>query len=634
MFTDVEGYTALAQRNEQLALKLLEEHRTLLRNCLRKHGGREVKTMGDAFLVEFPSALEAVKCALRIQETLNESNASRPPQNRLALRVGIHVGDVVHSKGDIYGDAVNIASRIEPLAGPGEIFITQQVYDHIGNKIENPVGYLGKRKLKNVEVPVDVYRLSPDQAKAPRPAPSTTVGHRLVVLPLANISPNPGDEYFADGMTEEFISSVSKVGGIRVISRTSSMKYKGSTKTAKEIARELNVDTALEGSVRKAGNKVRISVQLIDVQNDEQVWAQSYDREFEDIFAIQSDIASSVADALKVSLLASEKESIDERATENIAAYNLYLKGLHYRAEETEVGLRRAIRYFNQALRKDPKFALAYSGLADCYAKLSEEGAMPAPKGYPKAKALALKALGLDRNLPGAHATLGAVLQDYEWDLRGAEKEFKLSLRLNPNFGKVCNSYGALLACEGRFEEAIAEIERAKQLNPLALDVNNCAAVIYNCVNQHEKSLQTCQLMLRIDEDYFPAFQDMGETYLNKSMFTEGIEALNRALELSNGAATVRGRLGYAYAVSGNVNQAKKILLELERDSQKKYVSPVAFALVCCGLGDKEEAVEWLERAYKGHAGGLLSLKVRPIWSSLRPIPRFRRLLKKMGLEE
>jgi class 3 adenylate cyclase/TolB-like protein/Tfp pilus assembly protein PilF len=634
MFTDMVGYTSSAQRDESLALESLKRHRETLRACLNRHNGREIKTMGDGFLVEFASALEAANCALDIQRSLRQQNTSLSPASRIQLRIGVHAGDVIHDRGDVFGDAVNVASRIERLAGPGEVCITQQVFDHIRNKLASHAEYIGKVSLKNVELPVEVYRLSLQQTKAPYPVPKRVISHRVVILPLANISPNTADEYFADGMTEELISSVSKIRDIRVISRTSSMKFKGSGKTIKEIAKELNVDTVLEGSVRKSGSKLRINVQLVDVELDEHVWAQSYDRELEDIFAIQSDIASNVADAMKVNLLAAEKENIEKKATESIPAYNLYLKGLHYRGEKTESGFRKAIQYFNEALKKDSRFALAYAGLAECYAALSEDGVLPADEGYPKAKALALKALKIQSDLSEAHATLGTVLADYDWDFRGAEEEFKRALGLNPNFGRVCNSYGALLACEGRLEEAIVEIKRAQLLNPLALEVNNCASVIYNCANQYDKSLETCQLMLRIDEEYFPAYQNLAETYLHKSMFPDAIKALEKAMKLSNGAATVKGRLGYAHAISGNTAEARTTLLELENDSKSKYVSPVAFALVHCGLGNKEQAIEWLERAYEEHAGGLISLKVRPLWASLHSVPRFKKLLKKMGLDE
>jgi len=323
MFTDVVGYTSLTQKNEALALKLLQDHERLLRPIFRKHNGREVKTIGDSFLVEFASALEAVECANEVQNSMRELNSTLKPEGRILLRIGIHVGDVVHSRGDVYGDAVNVASRLESLAEPGCICISQQVYDHVRDKSDVAAVYIGKQLLKNVDLPVDTYRVVLPWEEKPPPVTPATSSHRVAILPLVNISPDPNDEYFSDGMTEELISAVSKVGDLRVISRTSVMKYKGAGKTVGEIARELNVGAVLEGSVRKAGARLRITMQLIDVRNDEHLWSQSYDRNLDDVFEIQSDIAKRVAEALEVHLLAKDRQRIEKKATESIEASSL-----------------------------------------------------------------------------------------------------------------------------------------------------------------------------------------------------------------------------------------------------------------------------------------------------------------------
>lgn len=631
MFSDMVGYSSLAQHNESLALELLEKQRTILRACLILHKGREVKTMGDGFLIEFASALDAVECASSIQKALHESNQTIPAEKQVVLRIGIHVGEVIHRDADVYGDAVNVASRIEPLAKPGEIYITQQVYDHIKNKIPLQVDYIGKRSLKNIGNAVDVYNIVlPYDKPALRPATSTEK-KRIAVLPLASISPDPGEEYFADGMTEELISTISKIRDLRVISRTSAMKYKGSKKSVAEIAHELCVGAVLEGSVRKSSNRLRIMVQLIDVQTDENLWSQSYDRELQDVFSIQSDVAQSVAGALEAHFLAQEKESIEKRPTGNLEAYTLYLKGTYYRAERTEEGYRKAIRYFEEALSKDPKFALAYAGISDCYARMAEDELLSPSEGYPKAEEYADEALKLD-DIAEAHGTLGAVMGEYYYDQLAAEREFKLALKLNPNYGKVCHSYGAYLACMGRLDEAITEIERAHELNPLALEVNNCAAAIFNDANQYDKSMGFCEQMFQIDENYYPAYQKLAETYLLLESFDDAIDVLQKAVTISKGAATAKARLGFAYARAGRAEEARKILRELEEDSKRKYVSPIPLALVHCGLGEKDQAVMYLEKAREARAGGLLSVKVGSLWASLRSEPAFTQLVSKIGL--
>src|SRR2546427_299411 len=455
---------------------------------------------------------------------------------------------------------------------------------------------------------------------------------RIAVLPLSSISPDPGDEYFADGMTEELISAVSKIGDLRTTSRTSAMRYKGSKKSVSEIASELGVGSILEGSVRKAGNRLRITIELIDVERDEQLWSQSYDRELADIFAIQGDIANKVAEALQVHLLVNERQRIERRATANMEAYSLYLKGLHYRSERTEEGYKRALRYFENAIAEDPRFALAYEGIAECYERMGEEGYLPPNESFPKAQDFAQRALNLDDSLAEPHATLAAVMESYYYDQGAAEEEFRHALDLNPNYGRVCNSYGAHLACTGRLDEAIAEIGRARSLNPLALEVNDCAAVIFNCANQFDKSLEACEKMFKIDESFFPAYQDLAEAYIEKSRYDEAIEVLEKAMALSKGASTIKGRLGFAYARAGRAAEARAILREMEEDSKHKYVSPVALAIVNCGLGENQSAIRWLERAREQRAGGLLSLKIRPLWASLRAEPGFTEVVKSLGL--
>ncbi len=297
MFTDIVGYTHMSQANESLALEVLQEHQRLIRSTFAAHGGTEVKTMGDAFLVEFMSALEAVECAVEMQRKMGERNASAPPSRKVELRIGIHVGDVVHGPGDIYGDAVNVASRIEPLAEHGGICISQQVFDQIRNKISFKIDKVGDVKLKNVELPLGVYKIdltgssaSSDESSLPK--------ERLAVLPFVNISPDPSDEYFADGLTEELITKLSEIWGLKVIARTSVMGYKRKDKKVSEISTELGAGSIIEGSVRKAGDRVRISVQLVDARTEEHLWSSNYDSKLDDIFAVQSDVASKVAASL------------------------------------------------------------------------------------------------------------------------------------------------------------------------------------------------------------------------------------------------------------------------------------------------------------------------------------------------
>jgi TolB-like protein/class 3 adenylate cyclase len=295
MLTDIVGYTALGQENESAALELLARHRELIRPLFSRHAGREVKTMGDAFLVEFASALEATLCAIDIQSTVHSRNLERG--EKLQVRIGIHVGDVMHQEGDVLGDTVNVASRIEPLAQAGGVCISGQVFDHVKNKVSYPFVRLEAGRLKNVNDSVEVYRIVlPWEGQVSKVIELDT--RRIAILPFSNMSPDPNDEYFADGITEEVISTASAITGLTLIARASVMRYKGMTKGIEEIGKELQVGTVLEGSVRKAGSRLRIGVQLIDVQSQGHLWAETYDRDFGDVFAVQSDIAKQVANAL------------------------------------------------------------------------------------------------------------------------------------------------------------------------------------------------------------------------------------------------------------------------------------------------------------------------------------------------
>lgn len=363
MFTDIVGYTRSTQANEALTLELLEEHRKLVRPFFPPHGGTEIKTIGDAFLVEFRSALEAVLCAVDIQRKLAGRNSGVQEQRQVQLRIGIHVGDVVHGAGDVYGDAVNIASRIEPLAEPGGICISQQVYDNIRNKTELGFKAMGPVRLKNVEFPLGVYKVvlpgsesGMNKVQAPR--------ERLAVLPFVNISPDPNDEYFADGLTEELITRLSGVDGLKVIARTSVMNYKKKDMKVSEIGNELNVGSIVEGSVRKAGNKIRVTVQLIDAKTEEHLWASNYDKDLDDVFAIQSDIASRVASSVSSGAFF-EVQGSD---TKSIEAYTSFIKAVQNYHAASEGNLRQAKVMFEEAIALDPHFARAYAGLSQTWA--------------------------------------------------------------------------------------------------------------------------------------------------------------------------------------------------------------------------------------------------------------------------
>ncbi len=632
MFTDMVGYTALGQRNESLSIELAEEQRKLLRPIFKRHGGREVKTMGDAFLVEFSSALEAARCAYDIQRATREFNITLPEEQRVHIRVGVHVGDVVESQGDISGDAVNVASRMQSLADDGGICVTRQVYDQVQNKFELPLKSLGKRSLKNVRAPMEVYRMVlpwEDQQVAMAEMDAKTVA----VLPFANMSPDPNDSYFADGITEEIISTLSGVSGLSVISRTSIMGYKGTTKRVREIGSELEAGSVLEGSFRKAGNKIRVTTQLIDAKNDKHLWAQSYDRDLTDIFAVQSDIAEQVAGALKVKLLSKEKEALEQKPTGSTESYSLYIKGRFFWNERTKESVKKAIRYFEEAVRLDLNFALAYSGLADCYLIQQDRGWASHSEAGPLAKRHAEKALELNGDLAEAHASLGLALYN-QWDLAGAERELKQAIALKPNYSMVYHWYAGLLSDLGRHYEALESEKRALELDPYSSTIIQGIGIVLLYMGRTQEAIAQFEKLAEMDPEFASVHFFSAWAHEGLGEFDEAIKEAKRASETQGPHSFAKLGLASIYARAGKREQAVKLLEEIQSDTFGDYKSPTLVAMVKFGLGENDEAFSWLERAYQEHDLGLLYFREFPWCSEYRSDPRWLVIERKMGLSK
>ncbi|HUK80223.1 MAG TPA: adenylate/guanylate cyclase domain-containing protein [Nitrososphaerales archaeon] len=631
MFTDIVGYTSFTQRDEALAMELLEEHRALVRPFFPKHKGREVKTVGDAFLVEFGSALEAVRCAYDIQRSLHDLSNSRTADRKVEARVGIHLGDVIHSQSDVYGDAVNVASRIEPIATPGGICISEQVYDQVRNKLEFPMESLGKRELKNVAEPVEVYKLVMPWEERRTASPEDLDTRRVAVMPLTNMIRDPEDEYFADGMTEELISAISKVPELSVISRTSVMLYKNQATKAMDIGRALNAGTLLEGSVRKAGNRVRIAVQLIDVGSDRHLWAENFDRRLEDVFAVQSEIAEKVADSLRVKLTDVDRKRIEKGGTQSAEAHTLYLKGQFSLNRWDEPSLRTAIKYFEGASALDPDYTLAYCGLAGAHARLGFFGMMDSDEASRKSESFARKALELDESLAEAHAMLALSLS-HSYDFAGQERELKRAIELNPNLAGPHEILAGNYGFRNRWEECLAEIRKALDLDPLSVAMKSSAGSWCLYARRYDEAIGHLRDVLELDPNNSFAMDNLGLALVQKGMIDEGLAEILRACE-TWGNFNSYGDLGYAYVKAGKPEEARKLLEKMNERAEGKPVPYTAVAGVHAALGNKEEAMEWLERAYNEHSGYIFAIKGDFVFESLHSEPRFQALLSKMGLD-
>ncbi|MFZ1022724.1 MAG: adenylate/guanylate cyclase domain-containing protein, partial [Thermoplasmata archaeon] len=503
MFTDTVGYTASTQADEGRTLDLLRQQEELVRPLLAVHQGIEINSTGDGFLVEFDSALTATQCALSIQRRIYERNAEGglvPIQ----IRIGIHLGDVVQRGSDILGDAVNIAARIEPIAEPGGICVSGAVHEQIRNKIPDKLEKLPPTTLKGLEVPMDIYRVVLPWAEGRSRGLSEVNRNRIAILPLTNFSPAPGDDYFADGLTDEVISTVSGISGLSVISRTSVMRYKQTSKSITEIGRELSAGKILEGSVRKSGNRVRITVQLIDAESDAHLWARSYDGSLDDVFETQSDIARKIAEALKL-----PSPRTGGRA-ENPEAHTLCLRARALWNKRTREANEQAMLLFEDALKIDSDSARATAGLADCYYTAADYEWMDQKEGYDKAKSLARRALELDETLAEARIALGNVIavDDYP----GALVELEKALSLNPSHADAHQSYGIILRGLGRLEEATEEAKRAYELDPLPPSRAGFLFTQYFFLGRNDEAIEICTKIIQTEPGF--AFAYIGRAVL------------------------------------------------------------------------------------------------------------------------
>ncbi len=459
-------------------------------------------------------------------------------------------------------------------------------------------------------------------------------GHRLAVLPLSNINPDSKDEYFAEGMTEELISTLSKISQLRVIARTSVMKYKATSKTIAEIGRELGVRTILEGSIRKAGNKVRIATKLVDSDTEEQLWSQTYDRHLEDVFAIQSDIAQRIARSLKVRLIKGELLGLQKKLTTNPEAYSLYLNGRYFLNKRTEDALSKATHYFSEVLVKDPQFAPAYSGLADSHAVMGWFEFVPPREVFPEARKAAEKALEIDPNLAEAHTSIARVRFLYDWDWRGAEAGFRHAIQLNPNYGDAHQLFAHYLKAMARFDEALKEARRAEELDPLSLAVATGIGHVLYLSRQYDDAIEQYSKAVTLDPNDATAHLWFGRPYLQKGMYKEAIAAVEKAVSLSGGSTMALATLAHAYAASGKTKEAHGVLDRLLERSKQQYVPSYWIALVHVSLGDKKQAFAWLERAFLERSSWLVWINVEPRFDTLRSDQRFSSLLSRIGLAE
>ncbi len=632
MFTDTVGYTASTQTNEGHALDLLRQQSELLRPVVALHQGREVKSTGDGFLVEFDSALKAVQCAVNIQRRISERN-SEGGQKPIRIRIGVHLGDVVRTGPDILGDAVNIAARIEPLAEPGGICVSGAVFEQVRSKVTDQFEKLEPRVLKGLAAPIDVYRVEPSWegsgGSVARDAALLADKTRIAVLPFANISPDPNDEYFADGLTEELIANLSLVPGLKVIARTSVIGYKKAEKKVAAIGKELGVGTVVEGSVRRAANKIRVTVQVIDVATEEHLWTAKYDDDLDDIFAVQSEIATKVATSLPGSLVQPQVPVPELERPKETQAYLAYLQGQSLIWKTDEPSLRKSLDHFQRAIETDPTFARAYAGLARAYINLGNEGYLTWTGAIEMGQAAAERASKLDPDLAEAHELLGELAFMADAPAEILDKELRRALELNPNLAQAHSMLSSLAGSFGIMESYLLLADEAYRLDPLSPPMIRRQGEAYFNSGQYEEAL--AHWKKHIESDPLDAYRGMAEYCIFKGDLA-GAEKMVREVErvAPNSDPAFLWR-GYLAALHGDRATAERMIAKIDEVFKKGSSRQSSIGYIYYALGELDRFFEYMVAAAKNHTLQAVRVRLSPLLAAARRDPRFVMLVIQAG---
>jgi TolB-like protein/DNA-binding winged helix-turn-helix (wHTH) protein/Tfp pilus assembly protein PilF len=455
----------------------------------------------------------------------------------------------------------------------------------------------------------------------------------LVVLPFENLSEDKDQQYFTDGMTDELTAHLAKIRQLRVISRTSAMGYKGTHKTLSEIARDLNVDAIVEGTVLRSGNRVRITAELVQVSTDRHLWAETYESPIGDVLALQSQVATAIANEIRVNLTPEEQRSLANSRPVSAEAYENYLKGRYYWNKRSEEGLRKAIEYFQAATEKEPGYALAFAGLADCYSIIGSAiiGDVSAQEVAAKARAAALKATQLDPALAEAQTSLATVRFNYDWDWNAASTGFQRSIELNPGYATAYQRYSLYLMAMGRTQESLFQMNRARDLDPLSISTNFSLGWRLFMARQYDQAIEQLRNTLEMDPNFALPRSVLGQAYERKGLYPQAISELQKAVTVSHGSPAMLGALGHAWASAGNKAEAEKILVQMNEASKTRYVSPFYVAMVYAGLHQDDNALAWLDKAYNDRSNAVIFLKVDQAFDGLRSNARFQALLTRLA---
>jgi adenylate cyclase len=637
MFADMTGYTAMMQEDEQRAKVLRDRQRTTLEKCIPGFNGKIIQYFGDGTLSIFGSASDAVRSAIEIQKELLQ-------EPKVNLRIGIHSGDIVYDAQGVYGDCVNLASRIEGLAVPGAVLISDKVYDEVKNQNDIQTNLLGKFNLKNVKRQVEVYAVSNEGLVVPT---AVQVGIRsgaeksIAVLPFVNMSADPENEYFSDGISEEILNALTHVEGLQVTARSSSFSFKGRNEDIRQIGTLLGVSSVLSGSVRRSGKKVRITAQLINTSDGYHVWSEMYDRDLEDIFEVQDEISLKILTRLKENFSPAKKqENIIKPSTHNLDAYNLYLKGRFHWNKSNPEDIIKAVGYFEEAIRIDNNFPLPYCALSYCYSFMGSAGLLPPTEAYPKAKDYTLKAIELDPNHAESHLSLAAIKFYHNWDFEGAEASLEKALSMSLNSSLINQVHGWYLIAKGDFDKAIEKMEQAVQLDPLSLPLICNLADAYAFADRFPEAVECYNKALDMDPAFRRAYEGRGMVYLINKEMDKAIRDLETYQRLIGDPQKGLTTLGHAYAITGQHEKAFELIARLkEREKNNPgTLLYIDYAFIYLGLKDYDKAFYYLNKSYEERTGiaclGMIFCIRYPMLKEMRSDPRFKELTDKMGLDK
>ena len=628
MFSDIVDYTAMMQDNEINTMITRDKYREAIQKLTGTFGGRILQHYGDGTLTTFKSSVSAVQCAMKLQEEMQLA-----PQ--VPIRVGIHSGDVVFEDGGIFGDGVNVASRIESLGVPGSILVSEKLFDDIKNQPFIQVQSLGEFELKNVLRPMEVFAIVNEGITVPtRSEMKGKVKERIksiAVLPFVNMSNEFENDYFSDGITEEIINALVKVDGLRVTSRTSSFAFKNKHEDLRVIGKQLGVNSILEGSVRKAGNRIRITAQLISISDGYHLWAENFDGTMDDIFKVQDEISLKIANSLREKLSIGEQQKTLVSPTENVEAYNTYLLGLFYQNKWTPANFEKAIDLYKEVIQLEPDFVLPYEGMGFCYSMLGNTGYMDTEEAFQKAEEMAHKGLELNHQSVDSYLTLASSRFFHHWKFEEGNDLVKKALKINTNEPVAYVLLSLFHMINGELDSSKAEIERALICDPLSVHTLRTKADIYYLAGEYQEALDIYDQALRINPQFQAAIEFKGWTYLQLEEYDKAIEIFE-GLRETTFAMIIDTQLGYAHALKGDHNKARRHLENLSASGKAKKSMNYDFAALYTGLGEYDKALQYLGQCVDEKNSQCIMMGLSPIWKPLRELPEFKDLLVRVGI--